>query len=206
MRSVAGPMACTLATIERYMEVLPEARPWEVDQHVAPVAWRVHLAAPGARRLRVGFLVDDEVVRVQPPIERAVREVIEALRVAGHEGMCVLLQIWNGSKSGFLLIKLFAVFEWDGSSHKYAYELWRKAIFSDGGEGCRKKTELTGEPLVEGMLVGKPEDTLTTNEMHQVSLALGMVDYPLTISSSMRISIIMNRNTSIDGYPLVLTH
>ncbi|KAJ6085683.1 hypothetical protein N7499_005312 [Penicillium canescens] len=145
VRSVAGPMACSLATIERYMEALPTASPWEVDQHVSPVPWRAHLAS-GGKRLRIGFLVDDGVVRVQPPIARAMREVIEALRVAGHD-----------------------VFEWDASSHGYAYTLWAKAIFSDGGEGCRRKTELTGEPLIEGMLVGKPEDTLTTSETHQLN-------------------------------------
>jgi Asp-tRNA(Asn)/Glu-tRNA(Gln) amidotransferase A subunit family amidase len=87
VRSVAGPMACNLATIERYMEVLPEARPWEVDQHVAPVAWRKELASPGAKRLRIGFLVDDGVVKVQPPIARAMREVTDSLKAAGHDGM-----------------------------------------------------------------------------------------------------------------------
>ena len=61
-----------------------------------------------------------------------------------------------------------SVFEWDASSHSYAYELWTKAIFSDGGEGCRRQTEKTGEPLIEGMLVGRPEDTLTTSQTHQV--------------------------------------
>lgn len=60
------------------------------------------------------------------------------------------------------------MFEWDASSHSYAYELWAKAIFSDGGEGCRRQIEKTGEPLVEGMLVGRPEDTLTTSQTHQV--------------------------------------
>lgn len=60
------------------------------------------------------------------------------------------------------------VMEWDASSHEYAYELWEKAILSDGGEGCRKKIEMTGEPLVEGMLVGTEKDILTTSETHQV--------------------------------------
>lgn len=96
VRSVAGPMACSLTTIERYMEVLPEAKPWEVDQHVAPVAWRKELASPGAKRLRIGFLVDDGVVKVQPPIARAMREVIEALKAAGHDGMITENNISNG--------------------------------------------------------------------------------------------------------------
>ena len=43
------------------------------------------------------------------------------------------------------------------------------AILADGGEGCRKLCELSGEPLIEGMLVGKPENLLTTAQAHQVS-------------------------------------
>ncbi|EPS26957.1 hypothetical protein PDE_01897 [Penicillium oxalicum 114-2] len=146
IRSVAGPMSCSLATIERYMEALPSALPWEIDQHVTPVPWRRSLAALSTRRLRIGFLVDDGVVKVQPPIARAVSEVVGALRDAGHE-----------------------VFEWDASSHAYAYQLWEKAILSDGGEGCRKKIEMTGEPLIEGMLVGTGKDLLTTSETHQLN-------------------------------------
>lgn len=79
-------MACSLETIETYMEALPDARPWEVDQHVAPVPWRNSLATPGARRLKIGFVIDDGVVKVQPPIARAMKETIEALKQAGHEG------------------------------------------------------------------------------------------------------------------------
>ncbi|KAF7714838.1 Uncharacterized protein PECH_000033 [Penicillium ucsense] len=145
IRSVAGPMSCSLASIERYMEALPSALPWEIDQHVAPVLWRRSLAALPTKRLRIGFLVDDGVVKVQPPIDRAVRETVDALRNAGHE-----------------------VFEWDPSSHAYAYQLWEKAILSDGGEGCRKKIEMTGEPLIEGMLVGTEKDILTTSQTHQL--------------------------------------
>ncbi|KAF3390541.1 Acetamidase [Penicillium rolfsii] len=146
VRSVAGPMSCSLATIERYMEALPSASPWELDQHTAPVPWRRSMASLKAKRLRIGFLVDDGVVKVQPPIARAVREVVAALKAAGHE-----------------------VFEWDSTSHGYAYQLWEKAILSDGGEGCRKKIEMTGEPLIEGMLVGTEKDILTTSETHQLN-------------------------------------
>lgn len=146
IRSVAGPMSCSLATIERYMETLPCAAPWELDQHTAPVPWRRSLASLRPKRLKIAFLVDDGVMKVQPPIERAVREVVAALRDIGHE-----------------------VMEWDASSHEYAYELWEKAILSDGGEGCRKKIEMTGEPLVEGMLVGTEKDILTTSETHQLN-------------------------------------
>lgn len=156
-------MSYSLASIERYMEALPCASPWELDQHTAPIPWRSNLASLGNRGLKIAFLIDDGVVKVQPPIARAVREVVSALEAAGHEGESL-----RSSVCEFQLIGYRIVFEWDASSHGYAYTLWEKAILSDGGEGCRQKTELTGEPLIEGMLVGTSKDILTTSETHQV--------------------------------------
>ncbi|KAJ5161130.1 Amidase [Penicillium capsulatum] len=165
VRSVAGPMSLNLTTIERYMESLPCAASWELDQHTAPIPWRSSLASLRAKRLKIGFLVDDGVVRVQPPIARAIRDVIVALEAAGHEGVFTLPLGRAGPNDAL-------VFEWDASSHAYAYSLWEKAIFSDGGEGCRRRIEMTGEPLVEGMLVGKPEHIMTTSETHQVGIRI----------------------------------
>lgn len=79
-------MSCSLASIERYMEVLPCAASWELDPQVTPVPWRGSLASFRGKRLRIGYLVDDGVVRCQPPAERAVRDVVESLRAAGHDG------------------------------------------------------------------------------------------------------------------------
>lgn len=80
-------MSSNLAAIEQYMEALPCAAPWELDQHTAPIPWRRGLASLRAKRLKIAFLVDDGVVKVQPPVERAVRDVVSVLRGAGHEGM-----------------------------------------------------------------------------------------------------------------------
>jgi amidase len=55
------------------------------------------MASLKAKRLRIGFLVDDGVVRVQPPIARAIHEVVTALKAAGHEG----IYHWNTSHIGF---------------------------------------------------------------------------------------------------------
>lgn len=40
---------------------------------------------------------------------------------------------------------------------------------SDGGLGCKRLCDMSGEPLVEGMLVGTSADILDTEETHQVS-------------------------------------
>ncbi|KAF4973999.1 hypothetical protein FZEAL_9067 [Fusarium zealandicum] len=143
----AGPMASSLSSIETYMQALPQARPWELDNLVVPMPWRTEecTISPPHRKLKIGFIIDDGVVKPQPPIERAINKVIEALKSAGHE-----------------------VFEWDALSHHYAYDLWEKGIMSDGGSGCKRLCDMSGEPLLEGMLVGTPANILTTDETHQL--------------------------------------
>ena len=58
--------------------------------------------------------------------------------------------------------------EWDASQHPDCYNLWLRGILSDGGEGCRKMCEMSGEELIPGMLVGAEKDILSTSELHQV--------------------------------------
>lgn len=68
------------------MEALPAARPWEIDHQVTPIPWRTELCTT-TKRLRIGYIIDDGVVKVQPPVARAIEEVAQALREAGHEGL-----------------------------------------------------------------------------------------------------------------------
>lgn len=71
------------------MQALPEAKPWEEDPFIYPLPWRTERCSlPVAQKLRIGFVLDDGVVKPQPPVTRAVKEVITALRAAGHEGEC----------------------------------------------------------------------------------------------------------------------
>lgn len=71
------------------MEALPQANPWELDNLVVPVPWRTEQCtiSPPGRKLKIGYILDDGIVRPQPPITRALKEVIAALQGAGHEGM-----------------------------------------------------------------------------------------------------------------------
>ena len=53
------------------------------------------------------------------------------------------------------------VVEWDCTSHKSAYyDLWLPAVLADGGKRFEGLCKMAGEPLIEGMLVGKPQDYL----------------------------------------------
>lgn len=69
------------------MESLLASEPWKVDATAIPIPWRKDLATPPAdRKLKLGVIFDDGVVKPQPPVARAMRETVEALRAAGHEG------------------------------------------------------------------------------------------------------------------------
>lgn len=69
------------------MEALEGACPWEQDPLVSPIPWRKEkCSVPPGKKLRIGFVVDDGVVKPQPPIARAIRKVVALLQGAGHEG------------------------------------------------------------------------------------------------------------------------
>lgn len=83
---VAGPMARSLSSVESFMDRLLTAQPWNVDPGCIPIPWRKELAALPGRKLKLGFVFDDGVVRPQPPVARLVRETAAKLAAAGHEG------------------------------------------------------------------------------------------------------------------------
>ena len=136
---VAGPMATSLSSIEYFMESYASILPWTSDPQIFPIPWRSELAVPPRRPLKIGYILDDGVVRCHPPIQRNLCEMIAKLKKAGHE-----------------------VFEWNSSSHRSAYfDLWLKAVLADGGQRCADLCKLVDEPLIPGMLVGKAEDILS---------------------------------------------
>ena len=143
---VAGPITTALSSVELFMESYLSSNPWESDPKLLPIPWRKELAMPPKRPLKVAFIADDGIVLPQPPVQRAVKEMMAKVRKGGHE-----------------------VIEWDCTSHHSAfYDLWLKAILADGGQRCADLCKLVNEPLIEGMLVGKPEDALTLEQRQEL--------------------------------------
>lgn len=160
---VAGPIASSLSSIELYMETLLGSEPWTVDPQLLPVPWRKELAVFPQRPLKVAFIYDDGIIKPQPPVERAVRAMASKFLEAGHEGeLNVALKFVSAHLDP-------TVMEWDVSSHAEGYEIWLKAVLADGGQECRELCRLVDEPLIEGMLVGKPQNILSVNERRAVS-------------------------------------
>lgn len=67
------------------MDSLAQGRPEMFDPACSPLKWSWDLAKTPEKPLRIGYYVNDGYVKVQPPIEAAVRDVIHALRSAGHD-------------------------------------------------------------------------------------------------------------------------
>ncbi|KAI9740487.1 MAG: hypothetical protein M1834_005067 [Cirrosporium novae-zelandiae] len=147
---VTGPLTNTISSLETYMEALTESEPWKLDAHLIPIPWRKDLTLPPERKLKIAFLVDDGILKPQPPVERTTLEMMEKFRNHGHE-----------------------VIEWDplsdSTSHPKGYDIWLKCILADGGVKCRRYCNFVSpaEPLIEGMLVGTASDLLSTQERQE---------------------------------------
>ncbi|RDW81689.1 putative acetamidase [Aspergillus mulundensis] len=142
---VAGPMARSLPTIEYFMQSLLDSNPWNLDPGCIPIPWRREMAALPTKKLKLGIVYDDGVVRPQPPVMRAMREVAKRLTDAGHE-----------------------VVEWDTSLHTAGTNLWTKSVLSDGGHHCRQLCAIVDEPLIQGMVVGTAADELSSVEKEKL--------------------------------------
>jgi amidase len=159
--SVCGPLTTSLSTLEYFTAAVLAGEPWLLDPVTIPLPWRYDLAAKPIKPLRIGYYYDDGAVRVQPPLEYAVRKVVSALFKAGHERK--LTKFHNKSTSNPHL-----VFEWDTSEHARGWDLWLKGVLADGGRRCRLQCEKENEPLIEGMLVGTKKDELNVVEGEEV--------------------------------------
>lgn len=148
------------------MERLLASCPWEQEPNSYPIHWRADLAKEPGRKLKIGYYVDDGLVKVQPPHERAVKEVVALLEAAGHTGQLKPPYAMAASVSKPWLTD--EVVKWDTSSHVEAHRLWTKAILADGGQSCNEMLAASEEPLVQGMLVGKDSDRLSAEEAIQV--------------------------------------
>lgn len=90
-----GPTTCALLSrtddqiliiTDRVNEICLEAEPWSSDPGVVPLPWRQQsYEEVQSRKLTIGFIQDDNVVKVHPPIRRVLEDVARKLELAGHE-------------------------------------------------------------------------------------------------------------------------
>lgn len=97
VHSVNGPLAKTLEDIVLYSKTVVDCRPWLHDAKCLPIPWR---SVQSKRRLKLAVMWNDGMVMPTPPVQRALKETVEKLKIAGHD-----------------------IVNWDASLHLEAYTL-----------------------------------------------------------------------------------
>ncbi|KAL4899249.1 hypothetical protein BDW74DRAFT_171622 [Aspergillus multicolor] len=124
--SSVGPMARDIHSICYISRLLANARPWDLDPRCATIPWNESIFQDiQSRPLVIGLILDDGVVKVHPPIERAIRELAAKLEANGHE-----------------------LITWDASDHLSYINLMDRYYTVDGGEDVRRDVAVAGEPFI----------------------------------------------------------
>lgn len=71
-------MSPSLDGIELFMQVVLNSKPWNDDLSLHQTPWRI--PEPTTKKLTVGVIWDDGVVKPSPPVLRALKEVVEKLK------------------------------------------------------------------------------------------------------------------------------
>lgn len=124
--SAIGPMARDLHSIYCISRLLANYRPWDLDPRCVPLPWNdAAFDEIQERPMVIGLIMDDGMVKVHPPIARALQELSAALKAQGHE-----------------------VISWDTTDHAACIELMDTYYTIDGGEDIRRDISVAGEPFV----------------------------------------------------------
>ncbi|KAJ5902467.1 hypothetical protein N7495_002995 [Penicillium taxi] len=124
--SSVGPMARDLDSICYITHLVANCRPWDFDPRCAPLPWNEgSFLEIQNRPIVIGLIVDDGVVKVHPPIARALKELSAALIAQGHE-----------------------VISWDTSDHATCISIMDLYYTADGGEDICRDVKVAGEPFI----------------------------------------------------------
>ncbi|KAL1748247.1 amidase signature domain-containing protein [Schizophyllum fasciatum] len=122
-----GPMCRSLRDLRMWFQVVMSSRPWLKESSLVPIPWGTSATAiPLPEKVRIGVMWHDGVVTPQPPIQRAIRELVRALR-----------------EQGVFEIKDYAPYR-HAEMDKLVHELY----FVDGGKTIRDLASLSGEPVL----------------------------------------------------------
>lgn len=89
--AIVGPMSTSLEGIKLFMKTVIDAKPWLTEPSLVPIPWRYRKPSEktvAEKKLKVGVIWHDGVVKPHPPITRALHEVVQKLRKV--EGVSVV--------------------------------------------------------------------------------------------------------------------
>ncbi|RCK65692.1 hypothetical protein Cantr_01289 [Candida viswanathii] len=123
---VIGPLGRSVEDIELWMKsYINEGKPWDLDPTLVRMEWR-EVAAPKVEDLTIAVIRDDGLVRVSPPVRRALDAVVDKLKEAGVK-----------------------IVEFAPPSTDVAYETINRMYNADGNIAQREYLAKSGEPLTK---------------------------------------------------------
>ncbi|EGW29918.1 uncharacterized protein SPAPADRAFT_63546 [Spathaspora passalidarum NRRL Y-27907] len=124
--AVIGPLTRSVDDVDLWMDAyINEGKPWELDGTLIHMPWR-KVDKPNPADLTIAVIRDDGLVRVSPPVRRALNETVEKLRAAGVK-----------------------IVEFTPPNTKLAYETVHKMYTCDGNYMQRELLSASGEPLTK---------------------------------------------------------
>lgn len=120
-----GPMANSVQDLRLFTEVALAYQPWDYEPSLIDIPWRSYTVADLPKRLKIGVLWNDGIVRPHPPVLRALRETVNALRAAGH-----------------------TVIDWDPTHHASLIRWINRAYFLDGAQEYHDSLDPSADPAV----------------------------------------------------------
>ncbi|KAI9730866.1 MAG: hypothetical protein M1834_005584 [Cirrosporium novae-zelandiae] len=151
-----GPIATCIADLRLFCETALAANPWDHEPSLIEIPWRTeHIQPPLNQKLVIGVMWNDGVVQPHPPLTRALRNAVAALKAAGH-----------------------TVIDWDPKLHAALAEAASRAYFLDGGREYTETLAAVGEPPVPAIKwllesqTGKPYTVEETWKLNNTLFAL----------------------------------
>jgi amidase len=78
-----GPLSTSLEGCKLFMKTIIDAQPWHREPNLFPFPWK-HDDFFKDKKLKIAVMWDDGVVKVHPPVTRALKEVVNKLKEKGN--------------------------------------------------------------------------------------------------------------------------
>ncbi|CAG8978766.1 hypothetical protein HYALB_00012498 [Hymenoscyphus albidus] len=134
---VVGPLTHCVKDLRLFQEVVLASEPWNIEPSLVRMPWNPEgkdMQLP--KKLKIGIIWDDGVVQPHPPITRALKTTVDALKSSGHE-----IIDWDTSLHDDIQSTVWQMFFLDGGKEVFD-------VFREGNEGPVKCIEfaLRGGP------------------------------------------------------------
>ena len=125
---VIGPLSTSVEGVKIFMRTIIDQKPWLLDSSLVQLPWKtgslLRKDSSGKKKLRVGVLADDGIVKPHPPILRGINSIVDKLK--GHPN--------------------FEVVDFRPYKHDEAWRIIASLYFADGATEEMEALEKAGEP------------------------------------------------------------